>query len=52
MYARKIEIHNLEAKMILINRINLKKLKKYLKENMPRYNKIWGAFWSENAKNK
>lgn len=38
---RKIVISNLEAKMILINRIRLKRLKKYLKENMSRYNEIW-----------
>ncbi len=34
-------ISNLEAKMILIHRIRLKRLKQDLKENMPRYNEIW-----------
>ena len=38
---KKIVIHNLETKMKLLYEIRLRRLKKYLKENMPRYNKIW-----------
>ena len=38
---REIVIHNLEAKLKILNGIKLRRLKKYLKENMPKYNKIW-----------
>jgi len=38
---RKVVIHNLETKLKLLYGIRLKRLKKYLKENMSRYNKIW-----------
>ena len=36
-----IVISNLETKMRLLYEIRLRRLKKHLKENMPRYNKIW-----------
>lgn len=38
---RKVVIHSLEEKLKLLYGIRVKRLKKYLKENMPRFNKIW-----------
>jgi len=38
---QKIVITNLAEKMRLLHEIRLRRLKKYLKENMSEYNEIW-----------